>query len=416
MIIIVGAGLAGLACATRLEEFGEDWLLLESSDVPGGRVATEVTPEGFRLDRGFQVLLDSYPTARKLLNFEVLRPRYFESGALLADENGWERFLNPLRRWDWSLSALFGKTFSLSEKLTLGAYAARQLLRSDGSLLESPCGRSTLVELQQLGLDGRILESFLRPFFAGVFLDNDLGTDASIFRYDLKKFVLGRALLPAGGMGEIPRQLASRLPGQRIRYRSAVVSLRCSGERVTHVMLENGEEIACDQLVLATEEWATRHLLGLDHGRNWSGVSTLYFEGEEALYEGGLLVLPCGKSRLVRHFTDLTNTAPEYAPVGKRLLSATVLHPLSGNMDGLDLVSRAKAEITGLLPDFRSWRFLKEVRISCALPSQSQGYPGMLLSRRVLPNLVLAGDQVAPASIESALVSGLAAADDLCTR
>ena len=119
---------------------------------------------------------------------------------------------------------------------------------------------------------------------------------------------------------------------------------------------------------------------------------------------------------MVRHFTDLTNTAPEYAPVGKRLLSATVLHPLSGNMDGLDLVSRAKAEITGLLPDFRSWRFLKEVCISCALPSQSQGYPGMLLSRRVLPNLVLAGDQVAPASIESALVSGLAAADDLCTR
>ena len=52
MVVIVGAGLAGLACATRLEEAGADRILLEASSKPGGRVATETTPGGYRLDTG----------------------------------------------------------------------------------------------------------------------------------------------------------------------------------------------------------------------------------------------------------------------------------------------------------------------------------------------------------------------------
>ena len=195
MIIIVGAGLAGLACATRLEQAGAEWLLLEGASGPGGRVLTEVTAEGYRLDRGFQVLLDSYPTAAQLLDFEALQPRYFQSGALLA--NGIERevLLNPLRHPEGMTGALFSKAFTLREKAIIAAYAALQLMQPDEVLLGAELGRSTMEEVRRLGLEGAMLEKFLRPFFAGVFLDDELGTDASIFRYDLKKFALGRALL-----------------------------------------------------------------------------------------------------------------------------------------------------------------------------------------------------------------------------
>jgi phytoene dehydrogenase-like protein len=413
MIIIAGAGLAGLACATRLQEAGLEWLLLEAAGGPGGRVATEVTPEGFRLDRGFQVLLDSYPAARRLLDWDALQPRYFQSGALLAGAESTEVLLNPLRHPGSLPSSLTSRSFSLREKITLGAFTGWQMIRSDESLLAKATGFSALEELRRIGLDGDILEKFLRPFFAGVFLDNDLGTDSSVLRYDLKKFALGRALLPAMGMGEIPGQLASRLPRGRQRYGAAVSSLEFSEGKVRAVCLEDGERIECRDLVLATGEMATRALLGLpaEGGRPWSEVTTLYFTGKEELYQGGMLVLPEGRNRLVRHFTDLTNTAREYAPQGHRLLSATILQPPAG--DSGDLIRRARSEIEGIFPAFADWEFLKEVRVPHALPWQGPGFQRLQPTRRPAANLWLAGDQVAHASIDSALASGLRSADEV---
>jgi len=410
MIIIVGAGLAGLACATRLEQAGAEWLLLEGASGPGGRVLTEVTAEGYRLDRGFQVLLDSYPTAAQLLDFEALQPRYFQSGALLA--NGIERevLLNPLRHPEGMTGALFSKAFTLREKAIIAAYAALQLMQPDEVLLGAELGRSTMEEVRRLGLEGAMLEKFLRPFFAGVFLDDELGTDASIFRYDLKKFALGRALLPAGGIGEIPKQLASRLPSSRQRYGTEVLSLERSADGVSALHLGGGERLVCDHVVLATDEPSTRRLLGLPEqgNREWSQVTTLYFTGDHPLYEGALLVLPPGKRRLVRHFVDLTNIAPEYAPEGKRLLSATILNSPEG-----DLVPQARIEIEAIFPSFTDWKFLKEVRTRHALPSQVPGFHGRMMSYRQGRNLWLAGDQVSHASIDSALASGLKAADEV---
>ena len=58
-VVIVGGGVAGLVCARTLHEQGVSFHLLESADVVGGRVRTD-TLNGFLLDRGFQVLLDSY--------------------------------------------------------------------------------------------------------------------------------------------------------------------------------------------------------------------------------------------------------------------------------------------------------------------------------------------------------------------
>ena len=119
MVVIVGGGLAGLACAIHLERAGVDWMLYEGSLRPGGRVATDVTADGFRLDRGFQVLLDSYRTARELLDFKALKPCYFQSGALLANDRGWERILNPLVHPNWIGMAPFTESFTTSEKKKL---------------------------------------------------------------------------------------------------------------------------------------------------------------------------------------------------------------------------------------------------------------------------------------------------------
>ena len=81
--IVVGAGLSGLACAQTLIQNSKSVRVLEASNVPGGRVATE-TMNGFRLDRGFQVYLDSYPEGQRFLNYSSLEFGAFEPGALVA--------------------------------------------------------------------------------------------------------------------------------------------------------------------------------------------------------------------------------------------------------------------------------------------------------------------------------------------
>jgi hypothetical protein len=62
-VVVVGAGLAGLAAAVRLQAAGLKPVVLEASDGVGGRVRTDKV-DGFLLDRGFQIFLTGYPEAQ----------------------------------------------------------------------------------------------------------------------------------------------------------------------------------------------------------------------------------------------------------------------------------------------------------------------------------------------------------------
>jgi phytoene dehydrogenase-like protein len=53
-VVVVGAGLAGLACARRLTRAGVSTTVAEAGDGVGGRVRTDRV-DGMLLDRGFQV-------------------------------------------------------------------------------------------------------------------------------------------------------------------------------------------------------------------------------------------------------------------------------------------------------------------------------------------------------------------------
>jgi phytoene dehydrogenase-like protein len=59
-VVIVGGGAAGPAAARHLAATGAEVVLLESADRLGGRIVT-YTIDGFRLDRGFQVVNTAYP-------------------------------------------------------------------------------------------------------------------------------------------------------------------------------------------------------------------------------------------------------------------------------------------------------------------------------------------------------------------
>ncbi|MGW6513352.1 FAD-dependent oxidoreductase, partial [Streptomyces niveus] len=59
-VLVIGAGLAGLACAHDLLASGLTVGVREASDAPGGRMRSDRV-DGFVIDRGFQVFNTAYP-------------------------------------------------------------------------------------------------------------------------------------------------------------------------------------------------------------------------------------------------------------------------------------------------------------------------------------------------------------------
>jgi phytoene dehydrogenase-like protein len=71
--------------------------VLEASDGVGGRVRRDRRPDGYTLDRGFQVLFTAYPAVRRQVDYERLDLRYFEPGALICQGDRRETIADPLR-------------------------------------------------------------------------------------------------------------------------------------------------------------------------------------------------------------------------------------------------------------------------------------------------------------------------------
>ncbi|MGB9611937.1 MAG: FAD-dependent oxidoreductase, partial [Bryobacteraceae bacterium] len=170
--IVVGAGLAGLACARVLARAGLDVLVLEASDGIGGRVRTDVV-DGFRLDRGFQVLLTAYPEAQAVLDYGALRLHAFAPGALVRYHGrfyhlgdpwrdsaaAWPALLSPVARWSdlWRIYRL-----------------RRELLRKSEEEIFTAPETTVAARLRELGFSRRLIEYFFRPWIGGAMLDVSL--------------------------------------------------------------------------------------------------------------------------------------------------------------------------------------------------------------------------------------------------
>ena len=77
-VIIVVSGISGLNCAKKLSAAGLKVLVIEKSNSVGGRIKTG-SVNGFKLNRGFHVLLTAYPEVKSTFNSEELNFKKFFS-------------------------------------------------------------------------------------------------------------------------------------------------------------------------------------------------------------------------------------------------------------------------------------------------------------------------------------------------
>ncbi len=394
-VVIVGAGLAGLACATALHRKGVASVVLEASDGVGGRVRTDVV-DGFRLDRGFQILLTAYPEAEAVLDYGALDLRRFEPGASIALGDRFAVVGDPLRRPGDLFASLVAPVGSLADKVRILALVASVRRGSAASLLRR-ADMTTAARIAQVGFSAEFVERFLRPLFAGIQLDPDLEVSSRRFEIILRMLAVGDAAVPDRGMGEIPAQLARRLDEGQIRLDAPVRAI----DGATAV-LASGERVTGRVLVVATEGPVAAELVGLaDPGSR--SVGCLWFAAEAPPIEGRRLVLDGTGSGPVRNLAVLSEVAPGYAPTGGTLIAAAVPGP---GAFADDLVPAARAQLRGWFGAVVDrWELLRVDRIRHGQPDQVPPFhPKQPVA--LGGGVYVCGDHRDTASIQGALYSG----------
>src|SRR5262245_46723832 len=289
-VVVVGAGLSGLACGFRLKKLGFAPLVLERSDRPGGLIAS-IHKNGFLFESGPQC--PRFPASARQLVHELKLAGEFVPGPARP------------KRYVLRYGSLHAVPFSpvglLATRLVGTATKLRILCDLFGKT-RPPDHEETLAEFVRRKFGAEILDNLVEPIVA------------TVFQSDAKRMGMGSALpalvdferqhgsvlrgaieargtqkeqaathrpgTPSGrlhvtdalpgqgsfrqGMAALPERLAEELD-ESLRYRSEIASidrapLGVSGWRI---QLADGEKIETEHLVLAVPAYeAGKHLRG----------------------------------------------------------------------------------------------------------------------------------------------------------
>jgi phytoene desaturase len=474
-VVVVGAGLAGLAAALHLAGRGRQVTVVEREPVPGGRVG-RADIAGYRLDTGPTVLTmpdiidDTFGAVGEegadRLDLVPVDPAYHAS---FADGSELDVHSQP----DLMAAAVekFAGAGQAAGYLQLRDWLTRLYhVEFDGFIaanFDSPLSLLTPQLARLAALGGfrrweRVVERFItderlrrvftfQSLYAGVPPQRALAVYAVIAYMD----TVAGVYFPRGGMRALPDALAAAATdaGVKFEYSAPVVALERSGDAVTAVRTEGGNRIPCDAVVLTTELPQTYRLLGRTPRRllrarpapsavvahvgcravNPAGAHhTILFGGEwqqtfdDIIRKGRPMADP---SLLV---TRPTATEPSLAPAGRDLLYVLAPAPnlARGHIDWDATADAYAAEmldtVTARLPGVADIELLRVVTpADWSRQGMVAGTPFALAHTfaqtgpfrpsnmvRGTVNAVLAGSSTVPGvGVPTALLSGRLAAD-----
>ena len=400
--VVIGAGLAGLAAARKINSHGKSVVVLEAQDGVGGRVRTDKV-DGFLLDRGFQVLLTAYPELKTQVDMAALDLKMFSSGAVVMRRGRASVVSDPFREPRWAIATVFAPIGSLTDKLRIAVLRWRVMHSAETKIL-SKQDVSTSVALRGFGFSSKMIDRFFRPLFGGIQLDPDLRTSRRMFEIIFKWLSEGQSAIPTNGMSALPEQMAVHLGADKIFLNTRVTKIE------PHlVTTADGTKISTRAVVVATEQPDAGLLIGIKTAPS-RVAGCVYFAADTPPTDKKFVVLDGTGRGPVLNAAVLTNVAPSYAPPGQHLIVAA----LPGIVDGdLEAMSRDQLR-TWWGPQVDAWRHLKTYRILHAGPEQLPPFqPEQSVS--LGDGLFVCGDHRDTGSIQGALYSGRRCGDAVVT-
>ncbi|WP_030417759.1 NAD(P)/FAD-dependent oxidoreductase [Streptomyces sp. NRRL F-5065] len=453
-VVVVGAGIAGLATAHRLISAGVSTTVLEASHTVGGRMATEKV-DGFRLDRIGRPLSAAYPELALTPGLEGLTLLPYAPGVLLHSEGRRHRagapagaggargalhavralasaprsapgrpvpgprrplpsgvLAGPLGAASRSASAPAplvplpadapGGEGGPARARSLGLVAPLRLraalTRLAGTPVERLLARPELPAAEALvlrGLPTRTIGGFLRPLLAALLCDPDLTTSSRCADLALRSFARGRLWLPEGGADAVPELLARTLPPGTVHTGVRVTSVATNAVATA----EHGV-FRCRAVLVATDARAAAELLPGLRVPEFHPVTVVHHTTEDPPPTGTSLLLDADRGGPVAHTAVVSQVDPSRAPAGRALVSSTVLGPPPADVD--DAVRGHLARLYGA-PTTR-WETLAVHHTADAVPVMR---PPHDLRRpvRLLAGLYVCGDHRDTSTVQGALYS-----------
>ncbi len=403
-VVIVGAGPAGLACARTLVSAGRAVRVLEASDRPGGRLGSR-TVDGIVCDLGFQVSMSNYASLESLVPRREIPRHGFIPGAVVVTERNRARLVDPGREPLSGISAWRHGLVGLRD-VPAAAKLRRLAQRVADGGTEAGTGADVL---DRCGFSERFRETFLRPFFGGVFLDETLDVPAGRFLRTVHRFATGEAELPDGGMQRLVDGLAGPII-DHVEFGVTAAQVGSGG-----VTLADGSPIDAAAVVLATPIDVTARLLGREMSEPdtaWRATTAMHFATDTAVLDEPIIVLNGRADGRLNLVCSPTAVASGYAPHGTHTVLAS-LRPTAASeaakesaFDPIAIATEAGA-LLGV--DAGSWRHVATTTVRHALPR-----PGVTPGVDALPSGVhVTGDWIEDPSIDNAVRHGIETAETI---
>ncbi len=398
-IHIIGAGVSGLIAAQVLENYGYHPTIIEATESAGGRVKSDVF-RGYTLDHGFQVLLTSYPAAKKYLDYNKLELQNILPGATIFKNGKQQTIGDPLRSFSLLFPTLFSSIGTISDKLKI--FKLNTLLKKKNiNAIFSEEEKTTLQYLQDFGFSENIITNFFKPFFSGIFLESNLETSSRMFEFVYKMFGNGLAVIPKNGIQAITNQLKENLKNTTFKFNHSVKEVLDN-----KLILSDNTEIKSHINIIATE--ASSLVSNLKNQETeWKSCDTLYFETNTRAIQKPLIGLIADENALINNIFYHTSVATS-STEKKELLSVTIVK--KHNLNELDLILKVTEDLK-ILCGIDVKKFVKRYQIKKALPKLTNlQYEISSSETKLKSTLFLAGDQLLNGSLNAAMISGERAA------
>lgn len=273
-VVVIGAGISGLACAYYLQQAGIPVRVFEAASRPGGMIATQ-EKDGFRFELGPQSFLSTEPLLNlisalgidgELLHADPKAPRYILSGGQLV-------------------AAPLAPPSLLTTPL-LGAGTKWRIFTEMLHRTQPPDGDESIASFIRRKFGDELLNKLVAPFVSGVYAGDPekLSLRASfpmLYEFETKYGSVLRGAMksrpPKGkpraglcsfreGMETLPKALAGRLGDSLLTETSAVAIRQSStnGKPIFEIEVrrrESSETISASVVVVATPTNVASQLL-----------------------------------------------------------------------------------------------------------------------------------------------------------